>query len=163
MRVIISLSFMALAIGLALWRGGTPERLFAAILAAMVGFDRVGHMVLGEHDRAAIDALHLTIDLTSFIAMMAVMIYARRLWPIWACSFQLLSLASYPLLLLDTQLPSVVRTMLAVAPSYFISALLILGVVLHRVRLKRHGSDPSWRSFSRPAISRMRRRMPKGF
>ncbi|MET0251539.1 MAG: hypothetical protein ABW203_05105 [Novosphingobium sp.] len=163
MRVIIGLAFLGLVVALAFWRGGKPEKLFAAVLLAMLVLDRIGHGLL-HHDRpAAIEALHLTIDLTSFVSMMAVMIYARRFWPIWACSFQLLSVSTYPLLVLDARLPTVVQTMLAVAPNYLINATLLVGIVCHQVRLRRFGSDPSWRTSSPRATTRTPRRTLRRF
>lgn len=145
MRLIIGLGFYALAVAFGLLRGGAPERWFAAILAAMLVVDRAGHLALGADDLLAIERLHLAIDLAGFGAMLLVMVRARRFWPVWACSFQLLSLASHATPLLGPGLSPVVTTMLAIAPSYLICASLILGTALHRARLRQLGSDPPWR------------------
>jgi hypothetical protein len=152
MRLIVGLGFYALAVAFALLRGGGPERWFAGIMAGIVVVDRVGHLLLGGADLSYFATLHLSIDLTAFGAMMVVMIRARRLWPIWACSFQLLSVVSHTTWMMGDRLSPVIPAMLGIAPSYLICATLILGTVLHRVRCTRHGSDPSWRISSPRAI-----------
>lgn len=146
MRLIIGMGFFALVVGYALWRGGGPERWVAGILLAMLVLDRAGHLVLGYGSSPAIDGLHLFIDSAGFVGMMMAMIRTRRLWPIWACSFQLLSLASYVTQVLSAQLPPIVPAILAIAPNYLICVSLMVGTILHQVRLRRRGSDPSWRS-----------------
>jgi hypothetical protein len=163
MRLIIYTVLFALVVIYALVRGGGPERLFASILTAMLVVDRVGHAVLGETSRSAINGLHFVIDLGSFAAMMAVMIWSRRFWPIWACSLQLLSLASHVTRMLDARLPPVITAILGIAPNYLICVCLMLGTVLHRLRLRRRGSDPSWRSSWPLATGRMRPGMPISF
>jgi hypothetical protein len=147
MRLVLGLGFFAFAVGFALLRGGAPERWFAAVLVAMLIVDRAGHPFLEATGLASIDTLHLAIDLVSFGAMLLLMVRARRFWPIWACSFQLLSLVSHATPVLSAQLPPVVPAILGIAPNYLICASLVLGTVLHRVRCRRHGSDPPWRTF----------------
>lgn len=153
MRLIIGMALLAAVVGLALLRGGAPERYFAFILVAMLLVDRAGHQLLGNDNLAAIHILHLVIDLASFGAMMAVMIAARRIWPIWACSFQLLSLASHVTRALGAKLPAIVPSILGIAPSYGIYLTLVVATLLH-ARRKRRGSDPSWRTSLRPATAR---------
>lgn len=162
MRLAIGMTFIALAAAIALLRGGAPERWFAYILAGMLVTDRLGHLLIGAENQTAINGLHLIIDLASFGAMMTVMIGARRLWPIWACSFQLLSVASHATLIMD-QLPAVVPKILGIAPSYGILASLLLGSLLHQARLKRDGKDPPWRSSWQRAATPRRSSIPRNF
>jgi hypothetical protein len=145
MRLILGMGFFTLTVGFALLRGGAPERSFALVLVGMLLIDRAVHPFLDPSDLAAVDALHLAIDLASFGVMLLVMIRARRFWPIWACSFQLLSLASHATPVMSAQLPPVVPAILGIAPNYLICASLILGTALHLARRKRLGSDPPWR------------------
>lgn len=162
-RLIIGLSFVAAATAYGLWRGGGPERWFSGILLAMLAVDRVGHVLLGQDSRAAIEGLHLVIDLAGFGAMAMVMIRARRIWPIWACSLQLLSLVSHATRILNGELPPLIPAILAIAPSYLICASLILGTFSHQRRLRRRGSDPCWRNSSPLAVARMPRSTPTSF
>jgi hypothetical protein len=145
MRLILGMGFFTFAVGYALLRGGSPERLFAAVLVAMLLVDRAVHPFLEAGDTDAIDTLHLAVDLVSFGAMLLVMIRARRFWPIWACSFQLLSLASYATLAMSARLSPAAPAILAIAPNYLICASLMVGTALHRARCRRLGSDPPWR------------------
>ena len=163
MRLMLGFGFYAIAIGFALIRGGRPERWFAGVMISMLMIDRLGHLLLGDLNRGAINSLHLVIDLVSFGGMVLVMMRARRLWPIWACSFQLLSLASHATRAMSAKLPPVIPDMLGIAPSYLICASLITGTVLHRARLKRHGNDPSWRSSSRRAVATRPPNTPTSF
>lgn len=141
------MAFYGIAAGYALWRGGAPERWFAVILVLMLATDRIGHQIIGSTNLEAIDRLHLFIDFASFGAMVLVMVRARRFWPIWACSFQLLSLASHATSLMNAGVPPIIPAVLAVAPSYLLCVSLVLGTVLHQARLRRHGNDPPWRTF----------------
>jgi hypothetical protein len=145
MRLYLGMGFFIFAVGFALLRGGAPERWFALVLVAMLLVDRAVHPFLDATDAASIDRLHLAIDLASFGAMLLIMIRARRFWPIWACSFQLLSLASHATPAMSGQLPPVVPAILGIAPNYLICASLILGTALHLVRRRRLGNDPPWR------------------
>jgi hypothetical protein len=163
MRLIIGMGFFALAVGYALLRGGGPERWFAGVQLGMLLIDRAGHGVLGNAAQGAIDNLHLFIDLAGFGGMVLVMIRARRLWPIWACSFQLLSLASHAIRVLSARLPPVIPAILGIAPNYLICVSLIVGTALHQARRRRRGSDPSWRSSSPRAAAPMRRSTRSNF
>jgi hypothetical protein len=152
MRLIFSTALLALAIGMAVWRGGGPERSFAAILAAMFSLDRIGHLALGESGQS-IEQMHAVLDLAALGAMATVMLAARRLWPIWACSLQLLSAVAHWARPLGERVPEIAVRILATAPFLLICLTLILAVAAHRLRLKRRGFDPSWRRWSRrPAM-----------
>ena len=163
MRLIIGMGFFAFAVGYGLLRGGGPERWFAGVLVGMLLVDRAGHLLIGDSAPEAIDILHLVIDLASFGGMVVVMVRARRLWPIWACSFQLLSLASHATRILSAQLSPVIPAILGIAPNYLICASLIVGTALHQVRRKRRGNDPSWRSSSPRAAVTMPPSTPINF
>jgi hypothetical protein len=157
MRLFLGLGFLSLAVLFAFLRGGGPERWIAGVLMGMFVVDRAGHLLSGSDDLAVLYGLHLAIDLLGFATMILVMVRARRFWPIWACSFQLLSLVSYATPLMSERLSPVVPDVLAIAPSYLICASLILGTALHQARLRRHANDPPWRTSSPLAAGRARR------
>ena len=145
MIVTVIYALLLLAVLLGLLRGGGPERIIAAVLASMVAIDRVAHELLTGPDRSSLDQFHLAIDLAGLAAMVAVALSARRYWPLWASSCQLISTLTHLAWLLGTRLPMRVYLVMDIAPSVLISIALILGVVAHRRRLKRRGSDPSWK------------------
>ena len=134
------------AIGLGFWRGGSPERVFAAILAAMFLLDRTGHLLLGNRPDLPVDLLHMVIDLAVFVAMCSVSLKARRYWPLWASSCQLISLFTHLGWALETRLPPAVYLVVNIAPSYLIFLSVIGGTLMHRRRMARRGADPSWKN-----------------
>lgn len=145
MVAIISYILLVVAIVLALWRGGGPERVFVTILTTMFLLDRAGHVLLADRTEAAFDHLHLVIDQAAFAAMVGVSLKARRYWPLWASSCQLISLFTNLGWAIDTRLPQGVYLAVGIAPSYLISSALIWGTLMHWRRLARRGADPSWR------------------
>ena len=146
MRLAIGTLFIALTILFSLWRGGAPERLFALILMSMYGIDRIGHLIIAVGAQAALDALPLAIDSSAMIAIVAVMVLARRFWPICAASFQMLSLASHVVRLTDQGLPPLASAILGIAPSYLVCLTVLVGTICHTHRMRTKGSDPAWRS-----------------
>lgn len=135
------------AIGLGFWRGGGPERIFAAILAAMFLLDKSGHLLLGNRPDLAVDLMHMVVDLAVFMAMGSVSLKARRYWPLWACSCQLISVFTHLGWALQTMLPAAVYHVVDIAPSYLIFLSVICGTITHRRRLAKRGADPSWKNF----------------
>lgn len=144
------ISYLAwfLAIGLGFSRGGAPERIFAAILAAMFLLDRAGHLLLAGCPRATIDHMHLVVDLCVFVAMLSVSLATRRYWPLWASSCQLISVFTHLGWALETRLPWAIYLVVDIAPSYLIYLAVICGTWMHRRRLSRRGVDPAWRDSS---------------
>ena len=146
MVVMIVYVLLIAAIVLGLWRGGGPERIVAVVLIGMIAVDRVAHVLLAGYNPTSLDQFHLVIDLAGFAALVAVALSARRYWPLWASSCQLISVFTHLAWLLKTPLPMQVYLVLDIAPSALISCAVILGTVLHRRRLARHGTDLSWKS-----------------
>ena len=137
--------FVVASIVLGLVLGGGPERIVAGTMAAMFAIDRVAHALLADHSPTALDLFHLVIDLAGLAAMVAVALTARRYWPLWACSSQLISLFSHLAWLLGTSLPKPVYLVMDIAPSALISCTVILGTAFHQLRLMRRGTDLSWK------------------
>lgn len=145
MVVKIVYALLLLAVVLGLVRGGGPERLIAAVLATMVAIDRVAHILLGGFDPTSLDRFHLALDLAGLAAMVAVALNARRYWPLWVCSCQLISVLTHLAWLLGTRLTLRVYLVMDIAPSALISIALIVGVVSHRWRMARRATDPPWK------------------
>lgn len=145
MVVKVIYAMLLLAVVLGFLRGGGPERAIAGVLTAMFAIDRVGHFLLAGHDRAALDHLHLALDLAGLAAMVGVALSARRYWPLWASSCQLISVFSHLGWALETGLPMQIYLVMSIAPSALISIALIVGVTEHRGRVRHRGNDPPWK------------------
>ena len=138
---------MAWAVAYGAWRGGAPERLFAAILVAMFGFDRAGHLILAA-DGDSVDRLHVAVDAITLFVMSGVAIEARRWWPLWALASQMLSLLADLAGITEQSLPSFAVVAVSVALYYPIPVALIFGTWAHRRRLRAVGRDRPWRNSS---------------
>ena len=143
----LSYALMAWAIAYGAWRGGTPERMIAAILAAMFGFDRAGHLILAA-DGDSVDRLHVVVDAVTLFAMSGVAIEARRWWPLWALASQTLSLLADLSGITEQSLPTFAVVAVSVALYYPIPVALICGTWTHRQRLRTVGRDRPWRDSS---------------
>ena len=145
MFAIFSYGLLFAAIGFGFWRGGGPERSVASILAAMFLLDRAGHLLLADRNAATFDHLHLTIDAAGFASLVAVSLKARRYWPLWASSCQLISVFTHIGWTLETKLPQAVYLVVDIVPSLLISFALFQGTWMHRRRLTRRKIDQSWK------------------
>ena len=153
MRILLSGGLLLLAIGFGWWRGGAPERLFAAILAAIFVLDRIGHALFAGHP-SDIANLHLVIDFAALPAIAVIAIEARRFWPIFALSLQLLSASSHVGRFLDQASIQLPVTIGSIVPFPAMCMTLVVGTFAHARRLRRRGYDPSWRRSSARATKK---------
>lgn len=132
------------AVPFALWRGGPPERLVAAILAAMTVMSVAAHRVIPiRYDQ--VDAPALTVDLFGFVGMTAIALYADRSWPLWTAALQLLSSMSHLIRFTSTGVEQLVYSWVKSLPTFLALVILIVATLMHRRRLGRNGTDRSWR------------------
>lgn len=82
----------SISIGLA--RGFAPERLGASILLALPLVQYSGYLFLPVR-YSAVDPVSITVDLIGVIGFGYLALNARRVWPIVACSLQMLALSSH--------------------------------------------------------------------
>lgn len=139
--------FVMASIVLGLVLGGGPERIVVGTMTAMFALDRVAHALLAHHSPIALDLFHLVLDLAGLAAMVSVAFTARRYWPLWASSSQLISLFSHLAWLLGTNIATPVYLVMDIAPSASIAAAVIVGTVSHRRRRAKRGTDLSWKTF----------------
>ncbi|HIV76324.1 MAG TPA: hypothetical protein H9899_02245 [Candidatus Sphingomonas excrementigallinarum] len=127
----------------ALTMGGWPERATAVILL----FASVATIVLRFDPSTSfhsVETLELVIDLTLMFGLMAIALLANRFWPLWLAALHLLAVGIHGVKGLD---PMLVPWMYAAAGgklAYPMLLLLAAGVMRHRWRLARYGSDPDW-------------------
>jgi hypothetical protein len=130
----------------AFWRCAEPERFCAAVPLAMLLVDRVYHLIF---DRPAIylslDVCHFTIDCAGAVALVAVALFANRMYPIWMSSIQLISALGHLARVGDQDLIDGAYAIMIQAPFYFLIAVLTGGIISHRRRVRHFGTYRSWR------------------
>jgi hypothetical protein len=141
---VIFVLFLTYALGVAtyaLWRGGQPERLVASSFLIAILASRLG----GASPLS--NGLYLwvfIVDLVLALVLFRVALTAHRLWPMPVAGMQLLSAAGHLLRLSDpTMLPALYWVGRAVW-AYPMFALLAVGTLRHRNRVKQAGREPDW-------------------
>jgi hypothetical protein len=131
-------------------RGGAPERIGAAIIF-------IGNLLtifVVSPWKTQFDSVEVGVALVDglvLIAFVVLMMKANRVWPIWMTSVQGLGFLSHiPILLGPLVLPQA-YVILQGAGGWPIMALLIGGTRAHRLRIRRNGTDISWRSSLPPS------------
>ena len=125
-------------------RGGGPERACAVVLFLMlvlqVGLRNIaGHGQLLDH----LDWPTLAADIFGTIALVAITLYADRVWIIRALTLQGLALFSH-LLQTMAEMTGYTFVTLGIWPTMLIMPLMIIGTELHQFRLRRDGKDRDW-------------------
>lgn len=142
-HVVLINAIAALIFLAAFLRGGTPERICAAILTARFVLVPI-YLWNGPLGFEAVDNGLLAIDLVIFAGTLWLALRANRVWPLWICSAQLIVILGHLSVFVAeggmqkaywamTQLPEVLQ---------FIT--LALGVRAHRKRFRRIGPYRDW-------------------
>ena len=130
-------------IGLALLFGGKPERYGAVILLLMLALQLSILAVMGDELYDELDPATLTSDIIGFAGFFAIMIPARREWPIAAVSLQTLALIGQ-FLQFSSEMADFAYVSFSAWPTMIILGLLAIATVSHQYRLFRSGDDPDW-------------------
>lgn len=126
LRFGLSLTLLAVAAVIAVWRGGWPERSVAAILIAWVAVDQAFHFLFPSAEAYhSVDLWHLCLDVVALIAFLAIALVAERLWTLWLCSAQLLAVVGHVLRLIDAGMDGIVYAIFIRAP-FWVAILLLL-------------------------------------
>lgn len=141
----ISVFYAALITGLlvALWKGGQPEKFGVLVLVAITVI-QLSASALFPPRFDDVDPVALLTDTIALIGFGWIAIHARRVWPIWAAAFQLLSVASHFARYVQLGIEPMVYSILKSGPTGLAIILLIVGTLLHRRRVLKYGKDPSW-------------------
>ncbi len=131
---------LTLAAAVYAWRaGGRSESEGAVILVAMLAVGRIGHAFLPRvYD--AVDPVALIVDLVGFLGFAWLGIRARRFWPLWAASLQLLSLGAHFVRALAIPVRPPVYWWMKSGPSIGVVLLLMIGTWAYR---RRHSDNSS--------------------
>lgn len=133
--------------GYALWRGGAPER--AVAVSFLVAGLATPLLDLPQVQRFYSVALGvLAIDLLLLAALLAIALRADRFWPLLVVSLQAIIIIAHLVKLADPELIRRAYAMMIALWTYPQLILLVIGTVRHRRRLRRNGTDSSWKSSS---------------
>lgn len=139
----------AILLGLCLYawfKGAGPERWTAAVLFTMVALDYAYHFAFPHaHAFDRVHVGHLLIDLLVLAALVPIATRANRIYPICILAVQLISTVMH---LNRGAVPAGMEFaywLLTRAPSYLQIVMFAIGLALHRRRVARFGSYPSWR------------------
>jgi hypothetical protein len=96
-----SLAALLISTGVALWRGGWPERMAAAaMILAWVASSLLYNTRLWFGPQTAV----FLVDLALMLALLFIALRSNRWWPMWACGFHGLTLILMLATLLDTRI-----------------------------------------------------------
>ena len=133
----------------ALTRGGTPERIGMAIIAANAVLTFL--LVSAPPIRfQGVEVGVFSVDVLAFLSFVVLALRANRFWPIWVSALLGLGvLASLAMLGHPRVIPWAYAVVLSIW-SYPILILVVAGTHNHQRRLTRNGVDPSWTPSSDP-------------
>jgi hypothetical protein len=148
----ILLAFLLLSAaccGYAAIRGGSPEKLTAAIFVAGI-IASVLISIRMPPPPGGFQSAIFAVDMVMLFALGFIMLLARRYWPIAITAFQLLAVIGHLIRLLE---PGIVPVLYWIANAFWaVPQMIVLAIATrrHQARLSRFGADPSW---TRPAMA----------
>lgn len=144
-RVAIFITLLLIAFVYAWWRGGGPERATATAFVIAYAMTWLAMPPLSKR-YYQFDGATFVIDLTLFACLFLIMIRANRDWPIVMCALAAIGVLGHLAKLIDVELIRVVYKTLMVFWGWLALIILLLATHAHQRRLRRLGSDPSWRA-----------------
>lgn len=135
--ILIFVGLLAIVAGYAQWRGGAPEKLAAAAMVAAMAVT----LWLGSSSPTFNGIqwpLFLT-DLTLFVALCLLAMFADRFWPLWLAAFQMVGVAAHSASAYNPAILPVAYWWIVGKISYPMLAILAVGTLRHD-RRKRLGS-----------------------
>ncbi|MGH1560969.1 hypothetical protein ACRAWD_31170 [Caulobacter segnis] len=94
---------MLITAGLALWRGGWPERL-AGVAMILAWF--ATYFLYNYHQKFGPQTAMFLVDLALMLVLLFIALRSNRWWPMWACGFHGLSLTLMLATLADPRIPN---------------------------------------------------------
>ena len=131
------------SVSYALWKGGAPERVAAAILLLGVVLTSTSQ-AFDTHRFATVQWGVAVVDAAVLAGFLSVALLSTRYWPMWLAALQIIQFCSD----FAKLLPGVAALTYAMASSligYPIALIIIAATVRHRMRTARFGLQPSWR------------------
>lgn len=141
MLLFVLIWLLALFAIVAAWvLGGTIERRGAQIMVAMAAVGFGGRLMSGSVFNA-IDLVATAQDLLAFLGFSVLGIYSKRVWPLWAAAFQLLSVGAHLVRALELEVRPIVYAWMKSGPTWAVLLLLIIGTAGHQWRMRRDASN----------------------
>jgi hypothetical protein len=151
--VILVLGLSAGVIGLAFWRGGKPEMAGAAIVTLGWLADFLNILWGGPSDFSSFSISRFLIDLAEFSLILALALYANRVWPMFAAAAQLVAIAgSLAVWASGGEGMQVAYWAVTQLPLFGHLAALALGTFFHTRRRGIIGPYRDWRGTHSPAL-----------
>ena len=143
----VTLALILSAITLAMWLGDWPEKAGALIISAQVIANVIGFQIVAFH-YVKIDPIGAIADTAGFLSFCAIALHARRIWPLWVSSLQLITVMAHVVRALAINIHPVAYAMMSWAPSDLIPLTLIWGTANHWRRKRMGVNKPPWRNWS---------------
>lgn len=138
---------MGSTIVLAIWKGGAPERHAVAVLAIAFSVQALSYTLVPP-DYAGVDLIGLGVDFITLVGLGLIAIRAKRVWPLWASSFQILSIAAHFSRAVQIEIEPLVYSLMKTTPTGAVIMLLLVGTITHQMRLRKFGFDQSWMNWA---------------
>ena len=127
----------------ALWKGGAPERIAAAVLFAGVILTIVAQL-FDTNRYATVQWGAAAVDAGVLAGFLSVALLSTRYWPMWLTALQIIQFCSD----FAKLLPGVAELTYAMASSligYPLILIIVVATMRHRMRTAQYGLQPAWR------------------
>lgn len=131
--VILHLLLALAAIATATIYGEKPERHGALIIILMVIIGLLGRSLLSPR-YGSVDPPTLIQDAVAFVGFSYLGINSKRIWPLWAAAFQLLSVGAHFVRGLEIPVRPIVYAWMTTGPTWAVLILLIGATIINRPR-----------------------------
>lgn len=139
--------------GAALKYGAAPERgMSAAILGMLLAANLYVWFLGRDASLQALEVGFLIIDLSVFVIMIVIALWANRMYTLWLAGFQILAMFAHLARSVTDAISPIAYGIMIIGPSYFQIIILGFGIWFHHRRVKRHGSYRSWRTSLPPSL-----------
>lgn len=129
--------------GYACWRGGAPERLIALLLLlAVLATANVPHSQATSYHGVYWPVVG--VDLTLFVSLAAIALFADRYWPMGIASLQLLALMAHGAVGYDHAILAIAYWLVVGKTSYLMLAVLAIGTARHYDRRRLGFPEYAW-------------------
>jgi hypothetical protein len=140
---LVYLGLLAICSAYALFEGGAPERIAAAIWIAdsmLTPLMRSWNVERYQGPEPGV----LLLDMIALAGFLALAIYANRFWPLWICAVHGIGCFGHLAKALHPSIDPRAYYLMVGMGGFPICLLLLIGAIRHRQRARRLGADPSW-------------------
>lgn len=143
LSIVLFYSLFLISVVAALWKGGEPERWGVGVVVLAFVVQTTAYAVVPPRF-IEVDGVALLVDLIALVGFGAIALNAKRIWPLFAASLQLISALSHFSRFVQIEVTGIAYSLVKSAPTGVVILLLLVGTILHQSRLKRRGYDPAW-------------------